>query len=493
MGAPLEFMSVSPDGTRFLYHSAGHFHAYDMAARTSTCLSKKAATTFVNTEDDHNIDRLPTQPIAWAKDSSAVLVSDNWDIWKLPVSGEGAVNLTGDGKKQGIRYRARVSLDPEERGIDLSAPLYLSALEEWTKKSGYVRIDPKGGRSRLLWGDAEFGGLTKARDAEVFVYTRQSSVEYPDFHATDVGFKTSRRLTTINPQQKEFLWSSGSVLIDYKSTRGDRLQGALLLPANYQKGKKYPTVVYIYERLSWMKNRYQHPFGQGFDPAIYTSNGYAVLMPDIKYKLNDPGPSSLGCVLPALDAAVATGVVDKGRVGLHGHSWGGYQTAFLITQTQAFKAAVAGAPPTNLVSMYNSVYWNTGEANQGIFESSQGRFTGGYWDHLEAYLRNSPVLHARKVKTPLLMLHNDRDGAVDFNQGIEFFNALRRLNKPVVMLQYRGENHNLVKPANQKDYSIRMREFFDHHLMGKPAPRWLAEGVPHLKMEEHLKERANRK
>jgi hypothetical protein len=149
--------------------------------------------------------------------------------------------------------------------------------------------------------------------------------------------------------------------------------------------------------------------------------------------------------------------------------------------------------PTNLVSMYSSVYWNVGFANQGIFESSQGRFKGGYWDNLDAYLRNSPVIHARNVKTPLLMLHNDKDGAVDFNQGIEYFNTLRRLNKPVVMLQYRGENHGLAKPANQKDYSIRMREFFDHHLKGKPAPRWLKEGVPHLKMEEHLKERANAK
>jgi dipeptidyl aminopeptidase/acylaminoacyl peptidase len=486
-------MGASPDGTRFLYHTDGHFFVYDMPTRASRCVSKTAATSFIDTENDRPVDRPPTRPFGWAKDSSAVLVSDNWDVWKLPV-GEGApVNLTGDGKKLGLRYRFRVALDPEEKGIDLAAPLYLSVLEEWTKKSGYIRIDPKGDRARLLWGDAEFGGLSKARDADVFVYTREATADYPDYHVTDAGFKQARRLTTANPQQKEFLWSSGAMLVDYESSKGDRLQGALFLPANYQKGKKYPTVVYIYERLSQMKNRYLQPRGLGFNPSLYTSNGYAVLMPDIKYRVNDPGMSAVWCVLPALEAAIATGVVDRDRVGLQGHSWGGYQTAFLITQTQAFRAAAAGAPLTNMVSMYSSVYWNTGWANQRIFESSQGRFTSGYWDQLEAYVRNSPVFHAKNVKTPLMLLHNDKDGAVDFNQGIEYFNTLRRLNCSVVMLQYKGENHGLAKPANQKDYSVRMREFFDHHLLGKPAPAWLKDGVPHLKMEEHLKERTKDK
>ncbi|HSF23426.1 MAG TPA: prolyl oligopeptidase family serine peptidase, partial [Blastocatellia bacterium] len=211
--------------------------------------------------------------------------------------------------------------------------------------------------------------------------------------------------------------------------------------------------------------------------------------PDIVYKVNDPGMSAVWCVLPALEAAIKTGVVDRSRVAIHGHSWGGYQTSFLITQTDAFKAAVAGAPLTNMISMYSLIYWNTGSANQPIFESSQGRFTTGYWDNLEAYARNSPVYHAKNVKTPLIILHNDKDGAVDFTQGIEYFNTLRRLGKSVVMLQYKGENHGLAKLENRKDYSVRMLEFFDHHLKGKPAPAWLREGVPHLKMKEHLDER----
>jgi hypothetical protein len=100
------------------------------------------------------------------------------------------------------------------------------------------------------------------------------------------------------------------------------------------------------------------------------------------------------------------------------------------------------------------------------------------------------VFQARKVKTPLMILHNDKDGAVDFNQGIEYFNILRRLRKPVVMLQYEGENHGLAKAENQRDYSVRMREFFDHHLKGEPAPPWLSEGVRRIDLEHHLEQRA---
>jgi dipeptidyl aminopeptidase/acylaminoacyl peptidase len=241
--------------------------------------------------------------------------------------------------------------------------------------------------------------------------------------------------------------------------------------------------------MSQQLNRYAQPSANGFNKSVYTSNGYAVLMPDIAYKINDPGMSAAWCVLPAIEAAVATGVVDRAKIGLQGHSWGGYQTAFLITQAD-FAAAVAGAPLTNMISMYSSIYFNSGSANQPIFESSQGRFKGGYWDNLEAYQRNSPVYYAERVTTPLIILHNDKDGAVDWNQGIEYYNTLRRLKKPVIMLQYVGENHGLQKAANQKDYTVRMKEFFDHHLMGKPAPAWYTEGVSHLKLKDHLKERA---
>jgi dipeptidyl aminopeptidase/acylaminoacyl peptidase len=146
---------------------------------------------------------------------------------------------------------------------------------------------------------------------------------------------------------------------------------------------------------------------------------------------------------------------------------------------------------TDMVSMYNSIYWNTGGTNQAIFESSQGRFKGNVAENSEAYVRNSPVFHAANVKTPLVILHNDKDGAVDFNQGITYYNALRQLGKDVILLEYVGENHGLARPANQKDYAVRMREWFDAYLQGAPAPEWMKNGVPRLQMADHLRLRAD--
>ncbi len=241
--------------------------------------------------------------------------------------------------------------------------------------------------------------------------------------------------------------------------------------------------------MSQSANQFGVPSANGFNKSVYTSQGYAVLIPDIVYKVNDPGMSAVWCMVPAVKAAVATGVVDAKKVGITGHSWGGYQTSFLVTQTDIFAAAVAGAPLTNMVSMYSLIYKNSGGGNMAIFESSQGRFKGGYLDNWDAYYRNSPVFFAKNVKTPLMILHNDKDGAVDFTQGVEYYNTLRRLGKPVILLEYVGENHGLARRPNQRDYTARMKEYFDHYLKGAPAPDWMVNGVPRLKMEDHLKER----
>jgi dipeptidyl aminopeptidase/acylaminoacyl peptidase len=484
--------STSPDGTHFLYYDDGHFYTCEMATGKTHNITSGAPVSFVNTEDDHNVLKMPQFPVGWTSDSASVILTDGWDWWKLPAHGGNAVNLTVDGKKEGVRYQRNYTLDRDEKGINLAKPVYVAVYGEWTKKGGVARLEGnKPGAKKLLWDEAGYGSLQKAKDADVYLYTRETFKDYGDCHVADKELAKGKKLTNANPQQEKFAWSSGVMLVNYTNSKGQKLQGALYLPANYDKGKRYPTIVYIYEKLSQGAYRYTAPAARGFNKTVYTSNGYAVFMPDIVYQLNDPGKSAVDCVLPGLEAAIATGVVDRERVGLHGHSWGGYQTAFLITQTDAFKAAVAGAPLTNMVSMYSSIYWNTGSANQAIFESSQGRFTKGYWDDIDAYTRNSPVWFAKNVNTPLLLLHNDRDGAVDWNQGIEYFNTLRRLGKPVVMLQYKGENHGLAKPANLKDYHRRMQEFFDHHLKGDAAPGWWKEGIPHLKMDDHLKERAS--
>ena len=498
----------SPDGKQLLYWGDdANFWTLDVATAQKHNVTKDAPVSFANTEDDHNnIVPPPRQVLAWSKDASAVLVSDGWDVWRVPVNGTGkAVNLTSDGRKNQIRYqrlyafaagataargRGRAGGTGLEEGIDLTKPLYLGTYGEWTKKEGLSRVDVgKTGATPLVWNDASYS-FTKAKDAAVYLYTRQTAVDFPNYFVANPDFKSGHQITDANPQQKEFAWSSGARLIKYVSDKGDTLQGALYLPANYEPGKKYPLLVTIYEKRSQLLNSYATPSETSTpNRSIYTSRGYVVLDPDIVYKVNDPGMSAVWCVLPAVRAAIATGIIDSTRIGLWGHSWGGYQTAFLVTQTNMFHAAIAGAPLTDLVSMYSSIYWNTGGTNQGIFESSQGRFKGNFIQNYDAYIRNSPAFHADKVTTPLIILHNDKDGAVDFNQGITYYNTLRQLGKDIILLEYVGENHGLQRAVNQKDYAVRMREWFDFQLKGDKPADWIVNGVPRLKMEDHLKER----
>lgn len=500
---PRWFFTPSPDGSHFLYYDNrdAHFYTCEMDTRKIFNVTKDLPTSFVNEDVSYNQLNPAIRPFGWSKDSRFVLLSDNWDVWKVSRHGEQGINLTINGKKDGIRYKRKYVLDftrsyqqlPEVEGIDLSGPVYFEAYGEWTKKEGIALID-KGVApvKMLLWEDAIFWRLFKAEKSDELIYLRETFNDHSYF-LTDASFRQSKRLLGPSPQQENVLWSSGSMLIDYKSQKGERLQAALFLPANYEQGKSYPTIVYIYEKRSNQLNRYFYPFFASMNKTVYTSRGYAVLMPDIVYELNNPGMSAVWCVLPAVEAAVATGVVDKDRIGLIGHSWGGYQTAFLVTQTDLFKAAVPSAPLTNMISVYNTIYGSTGDQNSRWFESSQDRFKGGYWgEYFDDYIRNSPVMHADKVKTPLLILHSDKDGAVDFNQGVEYFTSLRRLQNPVIMLQYEGEGHSLRKFANQMDCSIRVQEFFDHHLMGKPAPRWMEEGIPYLNREKRIKEELER-
>ncbi len=491
---------ISPDGTKYYYYEAKHYFVVDLATVTPKNITQTVPASFIDIEDDHNVPNPPINPVGWTSDSRFLILSDGWDMWKVSIDGSSpAVNLTVNGKKDQIRYRQRLRVDPDEKGIDLSKPQYIGSMAEWTKRQSIGVLTPSAaGVESLITGDAAFARLSKAKKADVWIYSRETSSTAPEIYATTSTLSSGRKLTNANAEVEPFAYTSGRMLVDFYNDKhdkaqpkGEKLQGTLYLPANYEKGKTYPTIVYIYERLTQGTNSFSRPGvpGTGFNRAFYMSNGYAVFEPDIKYYVNDPGMSAVWALVPAVKAAIATGVVDPARVALHGHSWGGYQTAFTITHTDIFKAAAAGAPLTDMISMYALIYKNSGGTNGAIFEASQGRFTSGPWDNWEAYTRNSPIAFAKNVKTPLLMLHNDTDGAVDFTQGIEYYNTLRRLGKPVVLVEYPGENHGLARQPNMQDYMIRMKEFFDYHLMSAPAPAWLDAGVPRLKMNDDITER----
>ena len=495
-------MGLSPDSRWYLYLKDKHVRAYNLETGRTLDLDDGEKISWLDAEDDHPYE-IPTYGVAgWAKDGRSVLLNHRYDVWQLPLDGGRAVNLTrGAGEAGRIRFRV-VRLDrragpgggggggifgggnvQDDEGIDLSKPLTLAAYGDLTKKSGYYRLVPGSAPTPLIFADKQIGQVAKAEKADRVIFTQQTFTESPDWWASTTAFASPKKMTDANPHLAEYAWGS-KVLVDYTNAKGQKLQGTLTLPANYEPGKKYPMLVYFYEIMSNTHHNFSMPvYDDRPHISTYASNGYLVLQPDIVYEIGKPGSSALDCVTSAVKKVIEMGYADPAHIGLQGHSWGGYQSSFIVTQTDMFAAVVTGAPPTNLVSFYNTLYKQTGTVQQGIMELGQVRMGVNVtpWNAHELYDSQSPIHHVEKIKTPFLILHGTADGAVDWMQGLEYFNAARRTGKQVILLSYPDEPHHLAKKENQKDFQIRMKQFFDHYLKGAPAPKWMTDGVPQLR------------
>jgi dipeptidyl aminopeptidase/acylaminoacyl peptidase len=475
----------SPSGRYILYVHDGHYWSFDTQTQQRTNLTEGIPTSFINLETDLAIaEKPPYGASGWAKDDRTALLYDRYDIWAVQADGSHPRRLT-DGAAERIRHR-RFWINPDERFPDLARPVYMALYGEWTKQFGFGRIMPGGRSERLVLEDRNLSRLGRAKHADVYFYRAERFDQSPNWYVGGPRLADARRVTDTNPFQHEYAWGR-SELIEFRNASGQALQAALHYPANYVPGRQYPMIVYHYERTSNQLHTYSVPSEtSAYNPTVWTQQGYFVLRPDIVHRARDPGLSAVEAIVPAVERVLETGMIDRDRIGIIGHSWGGYQTAFVITQTDLFAAAVAGAPLTNLISMYLSVFWNTGTTNARIFEISQGRMEVPFWEDLDAYKRNSPVFHIRNMNTPLLVAFGDKDGAVEFNQGVELYNAARRAGKDMVLLVYEGENHSLARRANQLDYHRRIRDWFDHYLRGEPAAAWIADGVRHADRQREL-------
>ena len=454
-----------------------------------TDLTGKLPVKFFNEDDDHPATPPPYGLLGWNSDDKSLYVYDRFDIWKLATDGSEATNLTQFGRSLGLRFRiARVEKPDDKpgeptRGLDATKPWLLSVENLLTRDTGFYRMLPGQKPKLLVMGARRYGPPTKAKVADAMILTVSTFSNFADYFLADLNFSELKRITDINPHVKDFNWGK-SEIISYQSLDGVALNGILIKPENFDPAKKYPMVVYIYERLTDTYHTFRLPSaGTSINPTYYASNGYLVLMPDIAYKVGYPGQSALKCVLSAIQAVAEKGYVNEKAIGIQGHSWGGYQIAYMVTQTARFKAAIAGAPVSNMMSAYGGIRWGTGLPRQFQYEKSQSRIGETPWQAPMKYLENSPIYMADRVATPLMMLHNDNDDAVPWYQGIEYFLALRRLGKEVYLLNYNGQPHGLTKKSCQRDYTLRMQQFFDHHLKGEPMPEWMTTGIPYLERD----------
>ncbi|OFY42728.1 MAG: hypothetical protein A2X18_13650 [Bacteroidetes bacterium GWF2_40_14] len=471
------------------------WYSYEVASEQIRNMTKDIKVSFANELHD-TPEMAPSYGHGgWAEGDKAIYIHDRYDIWQIDPKGEvPAVNLTdGLGRKENKMFRIvrldDVLLPPGTPGVKLDPikpkeTIYFSVFDNVTKNNGfYFKEMGKKKPVMKLWILEPYNimYLNRAKNGSVITYVKHNFTTSPDVWITKDNFKTQTKITDINPQQRDYIWGTNE-LVKWKSATGLDMEGILHKPENFDPSKKYPMIVYFYERISNLLNYYRAPAPSQstINITFFTSNGYLVFTPDIAYQIGHPGKSALDCIVPGVEMLCKNSWVDKDNIAIQGQSWGGYQVAYMITQPQVFKwkAAGAGAPVANMTSAYGGVRWGTGVVRQFQYEHTQSRIGKTLWEGLDLYIENSPLFHVDKIETPVLIMSNDADEAVPWYQGIEYFTALKRLGKPAWLLQYNKESHNLSDRVNAKDLSVRLSQFFDHFLKGAPMPVWMKSGVP---------------
>ncbi|MBX9784618.1 MAG: prolyl oligopeptidase family serine peptidase [Chitinophagaceae bacterium] len=477
-----------------------HYFTYEMATGKTINATKDIKVPLWDEEDDHPDDPPPHGFMSWLKNDAFMYIYDKYDIWKVDPTGVSKpVCITnGTGRKNEITFRY-IQTDREERFVKEARPLLLTIFDNKEKGNGLKLYKP--GENFVF--DAAMKqtypltmqSFFKAKNSPVFGYLKGSfnrsynvavvtsidtaAVNDTNGKTTKYEIKGATQLSDINQQQKNYNWFTVE-LHKWKMFDGKMSEGLLFKPENFDSTKKYPVVFYFYERDADTRYNYRSPAPSASTVNIpwFTSNGYLVFDPNIYYKNGEPGESAYNAVVSAAKYLSKFKFVDSTKMAIQGQSWGGYQVAYLITRTKMFAAAGAGAPVSNMLSAYGGIRWGTGISRQFQYEKSQSRLGFTPWQRPDLYTKNSPLFKADKVVTPLLIMHNDKDGAVPWYQGIEYFTALKRLGKTVYLLQYNDEDHNLVERRNRKDLSVRLGQFFDHYLKGAPMPVWMKSGVP---------------
>ncbi len=436
--------------------------------------------------------------MGWHEDDAAIYVYDKYDIWKVDVTGKKSpFNITsGIGRKNATTYRY-VQLDNEKKSFKNEAIL-TRVFNNKTKEANLAIVNTNGQVTDVKMGDKKisFGQIIAANKNlnGSWLYEKENFTNPPDLYITKsfpdgsmanekTIVATEIKLTSINPQQKVYNWGTAE-LYKWTTFSGKTSEGILFKPEDFDPNKKYPVVIYFYEKLSNNLHNYIEPAPtrSAINTSFFVSNGYIVFHPNISYGTGHPGKDAYEYIVSGAKSLIAKYKwIDANNIGLEGHSWGGYQGAYIITKTNMFKAVWAGAPVVNMTSAYGGIRYGTGVSRQFQYEHTQTRIGKTLWDGLPFYLESSPLFSLNKVTTPVVILHNDNDDAVPFTQGIEMFTALKRLGKKVWLINYNGEPHGVVQRKNRKDLAIRFEQFFGHFLKGEKPAKWLSEGVPAIK------------
>ena len=477
--------SLSGNGKYVVYYQQGNVYLYDIEQAQRSNLTRSLKVSFADEDHDYPSSAPGYGFGPWLKDDAGILVYDKYDVWQFNTESKAGFTLTeGKGRAHKIQYRLEGLVDKPDEPTELAynATILLHGYSDKTKADGFYQARlGEAGIKTLMQGEYKLTVLGRSHDADTIVFSKERFDLFPDLYTASYSApQNAVKQTDLDKQRQAFNWSQAE-LVHWTNGDGKPLDGVLIKPTNYQADKRVPVLVYYYR---FMTDRL-HAFPQmniNHRPnfAWYINNGYAVFLPDIRFEIGYPGASSVQALTSGVQKLIDMGVADPDAIGLQGHSWSGYQTAFAITQTKMFKAAVAGAPVANMTSAYSGIRHGTGVARQFQYETGQSRIGASLFAALQKYIENSPVFYADRIQTPLMIMFGDKDDAVPWEQGVEMYLAMRRAGKDVVFLQYEDEPHHLKKYPNKLDYSIRMMQYFDHYLKGTPAPAWLSKGEAYV-------------
>lgn len=471
---------LSPLGLYISWYDDVQKHFFTWKDGVTVNVSKAIPYKLYDEEHDTPNDPPPYARLRWLKNDAGIILSDRYDLWRVDPNGKSApVSITQTGRKQNLRYSYAHPQTDEDWIASIEDKIYVRVQQDKTKEMGYALADLSGktAPSSVFFGPYAYSALLKAKNADVLAYTKETFVLSPQLVIHQQN--TEQVIVNTNPQQAEYNWGTVE-LFHWKAYDGRNATGMVFKPENMEAGKKYPMISYFYERDSegLFLYRAPAPTPSRLNIAFFVSRGYIVFVPDIHYQKGYPGKGAYDYIVSGSRALVKKGWVDSTKIGIQGQSWGGYQVCYLITRTNLFSAAWAGAPVANMTSAYGGIRWGTGLNRQFQYEKTQSRIGATLWEKPQLYIENSPLFKVPSIKTPLMIMANDEDDAVPWYQGIEMFTAMRRAGKKVWMLNYNGEKHNLVERKNRKDISVREQQYFDWLLKGEKPPRWLTDGVP---------------
>ncbi len=480
--------SLSPAGKFVYWFKDSNWFAYEISTGNIANVSANIPYPVWDEADDHPGVRQTYGHASWTENDERLLIYDRYDIWSVdPTGNSEPICLTRSyGRDNDLKIRYVNTHEKERRALSKGDLMTLTLFNYKDKRNGLasMKYGNPAKPENVVLDTLSFTQIRQALDTPSFSFVEANFEVMPNVWIAPKGvFPRAIKVSDSNPQVSEYNWGHAQ-LVHWYAYDGTPTDGVLYLPEDLDPTKKYPMLCVFYETGS--EDLYTHynmePSWSWVNYPFYVSRGYVVFVPDIHYTAGIPGECAYNFVCSGAEAMCEQfPFIDKERIGIDGQSWGGYQTAFLVTRTNMFACAGSGAPVSNMTSAFGGIRWESGNSRQGQYEMGQSRIGRNLWDATELYIANSPVFHANRVETPLLIMHNDADGAVPWYQGIELFMALRRLNKPVWMLQYNGEAHNLKERRNRKDITIRLQQFFDHYLKGDPIPEWMKAGIPAIR------------